>query len=122
MDDREERKRKAKTRLIDSGLFVEWNAALSWVRMKDTNLLYRSLNSAGFDWYILSDDSPLMPLPVTDRRINVWKFFKFDISKVKSRFITLPTSEVVSRLLEVLPPDLQTKVLFNIDLFKDTVV
>ena len=113
-------------RFIDTGLFVEWEVAnFHWARIKDANIVY-SLGSYTYKWFIF------YPVPDTLERVTrQFPSFSIDVGPnflstkhvvstmyKDSYYINAPSEEVLDILLKTLPPDLQTKLIFNIDLFK----
>ena len=112
---------------LDSGLFVTWKKNMGWVRMKDTNLVYRLPDDTNFfsDWYMYqrSDTSEYESSSTYTTRLGYPRYL-IDLTELfgsyrGGRYLKIPTSEVISILLEGAPSDLQTKILFNINLFKD---
>ena len=125
------RKKVRRRKYLDTGLFVKWERNENWFRMKDTNLVYRppidvSQGDRGW-WYIFnSNDRTGDGRGFPNYSIDVSKLFNYKIGNHLDNntgpYIShLPTSEVISRLLDVVPAELQVKILFNLDLFKDAV-
>ena len=128
-----------RNKYLDTGLFVTWNNidTSPWLRMKGTNLVYnfKTTYRSKLKWFVFNEHNdkqvmvvrrmaghPIMPnnfYDVDSIFTSMKKFFpKDNDAERKDYYIEEASEDILDVLLTTLPPDLQAKLIFNIDLFK----